>query len=117
MAEFEAEYGSERVRAVLGSGVKRLAPREAGNYRTTRRSLLATRDLAAGHRLGRDDFAALRSETLEPGLEPRFAEVIHGAVLRAPVRAGGALGWETLLGTAGGDDAEAGGDSAEAKRP
>ncbi len=109
MAEFEAEYGVDRVRAVLGSGVKRLAPREEGNYRTTRRSLLAIRDLPAGHRLGEHDFAALRSETLEPGLEPRFAGVIRGAVLRVPVRAGGALGWEMLLGTAGGDDADAGG--------
>ncbi|MFW6288983.1 MAG: SAF domain-containing protein, partial [Spirochaetota bacterium] len=115
MAEFEAEYGSNRVRAVLGDGVKRLAPRESGNYRSTRRSLLATADLPAGHRLAGSEFAALRSETLEPGLDPHFAGVIRGAVVRVPVRAGGALTWETFLGAAGGGEAIGGGEAASGR--
>jgi N-acetylneuraminate synthase len=101
IAEFEAEYGGERVRAVLGDGVKRLAAREAGNYRTTRRSLLALRELEPGSALREDDFAALRSETLAPGLEPRFADVVRGAVVQRRIPAGGAITWEALLSKAG----------------
>jgi sialic acid synthase SpsE len=95
--EFEAEYGAERVATVLGDGVKRLAPREAASYATTRRSLLAVRDLAVGHALGDDDLAALRSERLEPGIEPRFARELAGARLARDVPAGGAITWDVLL--------------------
>lgn len=97
IAEFEAEYGAERVATVLGDGVKRLAPREAASYATTRRSLLAVGDLAAGHTLAEGEVAALRSERLEPGMEPRFAGEITGARLARDVPAGGAITWDALL--------------------
>lgn len=95
--EFEAEYGAERVRGVLGDGVKRLSAREAGSYRTTRRSLLAQSDLHAGHVIGTADIAALRSETLEPGLEPRYLDLVVGARLQRDVPAGGPITWEALI--------------------
>lgn len=97
IGEFDAEYGAERVAKVVGDGVKRLAPRETASYATTRRSLLAVRDLAAGHAIGDGDVAALRSERLEPGIEPRYAREIAGARLARDVPAGGAITWDTLL--------------------
>jgi sialic acid synthase SpsE len=97
IAEFSAEYGAKRVAAVLGDGVKRLAAREARFYRTTRRSLLAVGDLAAGHAITAGDVAPLRSEGLAPGLEPRHAELVIGARLRRPVEAGGAITWDVLI--------------------
>jgi len=98
IAEFEAEYGRDRVRGVLGDGVKRLAPREAGSYRTTRRSLLATSRIERGATIRAEDFAALRAETLAPGLEPRYAEIVAGRVARESVAPGEPITWETLLG-------------------
>lgn len=95
--EFEAEFGAERVASVLGDGVKRLAPREAASYATTRRSLLAARDLEAGEPIGPDDIATLRSERLEPGMEPRFAREITGARLARALPAGGPITWDALL--------------------
>jgi N-acetylneuraminate synthase len=101
IAEFEAEYGHERVRRVLGDGVKRLSPRESQSYRTTRRSLLAVHDLPAGHAIRPGDVAALRSESLAPGLEPRYASVIQGARLTTDVPAGGPITWDVFLDRAG----------------
>ncbi len=97
IGEFKAEYGASRVEAVLGTGIKRLAAREAGSYRTTRRSLLAVRDLPAGRVLEAADVAPLRSETLTPGLEPRFAQTVTGARLHRPLASGEGLRWEHLL--------------------
>ncbi|MFW5684741.1 MAG: N-acetylneuraminate synthase family protein [Spirochaetota bacterium] len=97
IAEFEQEYGSARVRVVLGDGVKRLAAREAGYYRTTRRSLRAARDVERGDVFEARDLLALRSETLEPGLEPRWADLVVGARASRPVRAGAPITWDCLL--------------------
>lgn len=97
IAEFEKEYGAGRVAAVLGDGVKRLAPREAASYRTTRRSLLAVHDLEAGSLIGETDVAPLRSEGLEPGLEPTELAVVTGARLRRSLRAGDPVTWDALV--------------------
>jgi sialic acid synthase SpsE len=95
--EFQAEYGLERVTKVLGDGVKRLSSREERSYRTTRRSLLSLRDLPAGHVLEAHDFAALRSETLTPGLEPMHAPVITGARLQRAMTSGEAITWNHVV--------------------
>ncbi len=95
--EFEAEYGHDRVATVLGDGVKRLSAREDRIYRTTRRSLLAMRDLPAGRALEPDDVAALRSETLTPGLEPRYAPVVMGSRLQRPLTSGEGLTWDHVV--------------------
>jgi N-acetylneuraminate synthase len=98
IGEFAAEYGEDRVKSVLGDGVKRLAESERGNYATTRRSIHAVRDLAAGDTIGAGDIAALRSEkNLSPGLEPRFADEVVGCRLAEPVRAGDGLVWRHLV--------------------
>ena len=97
IGEFTREYGTERVAKVMGDGVKRLAPREAASYRTSRRSLLAVRDLPEDSVIRETDIAALRSETLAPGLEPKYADVVVGARLRRPLRSAEAITWTHLL--------------------
>ncbi|MFP4551236.1 MAG: N-acetylneuraminate synthase family protein [Spirochaetales bacterium] len=95
--EFEAEYGTPRVARVLGTGQKRLAPAEAGYYHTTRRSLLAVQNVPAGTPLSPSHLAALRAETLAPGLEPSLLPILTGAVLQKPVSDGEGLRWDHLL--------------------
>jgi N-acetylneuraminate synthase len=96
--EFEVEYGAERVARVLGTGHKRLAPAEAGNYATTRRSLLAVQDVPAGTPLSAEHVAPLRAETLAPGLEPSLLPTLIGAVLKKPLADGEGLRWDHVLG-------------------
>lgn len=91
------EFGVDRVERVLGDGVKRLAPAERSLYETTRRSLLATRDLTAGERITEGDVAALRAERLPPGLEPRYRDIVVGSRLRSDLPSGHGIRWENLI--------------------
>ncbi len=64
-------YGRSRVDAITGSGIKKLAPSETGNYKTTNRSIMATADIKEGESFTEKNIALLRSEKqLSPGLEP-----------------------------------------------
>ena len=56
------EYGAEKTEAVLGDGIKRLAPSERANYGRTNRSLHFTRDMRAGETLTGADVAPVRTE-------------------------------------------------------
>jgi N-acetylneuraminate synthase len=90
-------FGRERVEQVLGDGVKRLAPAEAGNYATTRRSLHAVGDIAAGARLRAEDICVVRSErNLRPGLEPEALAAVAGCTARRRIPAGQGIRWEDL---------------------
>ncbi len=90
-------YGKERVERMLGDGRKALAPAEAGNYETTRRSILAVRDVAAGETFTAENTALLRSEkNLPPGLHPRHLSVILGRRARRDVPSGRGITWEDL---------------------
>jgi sialic acid synthase SpsE len=92
------DHGEDLIEAVLGSGVKRLAPAEAENYERTTRSLHALRELPVGHVLVKGDFAALRTEkVLRPGLHPKFADEVLGAALTRLVPAGEGIRWADLL--------------------
>lgn len=92
------DFGDDLIEAVLGSGVKRLAPAEATSYQRTTRSLHALRELPAGHILEKGDFAALRTEKiLRPGLHPKFADELLGAALTRLVPAGEGIRWADLI--------------------
>jgi N-acetylneuraminate synthase len=94
----EGEDPAARIDAVLGSGVKRLAVSEAGNYRGTRRSVLARTELAAGTVLTTENTGIYRSEKhLKPGLEPAYYSLILGRALCRNVPAGNGIQWEDLL--------------------
>lgn len=91
-------FGQEEVAGILGSGKKELAPSERAYYDTTRRSLVALKNLRAGEVLTKDNSAFLRSEQQRrPGVAPRFRERITGAVLQKEVRASEGITWDHLL--------------------
>lgn len=94
----ELRYGERKVRAVLGDGVKRLAPSEKANYARTNRSIHFLRSMKKGERIGERDIALLRTEkVLNPGLGPEFLERAIGSVLVRDVQDGAGLEWEDLL--------------------
>jgi sialic acid synthase SpsE len=91
------ERGRETVEAVLGDGVKRLAPSEAANYERTNRSIHAIRDISPGEILGPDTIAVLRTEKqLRPGLPPWWEARIYGRRARNFIPSGQGIRFEDL---------------------
>ncbi len=89
--------GGNRVEVIIGDGVKRLAPSEAGNYTRTNRSIHAVVNLHEGADVTRKNIAVLRTEkVLTPGLHPKWFDTILGRRLKRPVSAGEGIGWEDL---------------------
>lgn len=98
LEELEAEYGKERVQAVLGTGIKKLAPAERANYGRTNRSIHVMHDMKKGDYITPDSIAILRTEKiLEPGLNPKYVSQIIGARLSQDITAGQGLLWHHLL--------------------
>lgn len=98
LEELEAEYGKERVQAVLGTGIKKLAPAERANYGRTNRSIHIMHDMKAGDSITPDSIAILRTEKiLEPGLDPKYFSQIIGAKLSQDITAGQGILWHHLL--------------------
>jgi sialic acid synthase SpsE len=92
------ERGRAAVEAVLGDGVKRLAPSETANYERTNRSIHALRDIPAGSTLGAGDFAVLRTEKiLRPGLHPSWEPKLAGKKTTRFIPAGEGIGVDDLL--------------------
>ncbi|MFC2603058.1 MAG: N-acetylneuraminate synthase family protein [Treponema sp.] len=91
-------YGAEKVRAVLGSGVKQLAESEKANYGRTNRSLHFMRAMKKGERIGANDIAVLRTEKiLTPGISPEFLETVIGARLAKDVERGSGVVFSDLI--------------------
>jgi sialic acid synthase SpsE len=91
------ERGSALVQAILGDGVKRLAPSEAANYERTNRSLHALRDIQAQETITADMVAALRTEKiLRPGLSPWWEAHIIGRKARSFIPAGQGIRFEDV---------------------
>lgn len=98
VAELGARFGAGRVEAVLGNGVKELAPSEREHYGRSNRSVLATRDIAAGERIDTGNAACLRSEqNTDPGLPPALWEQIRGARAARSIPGGTGIRFEHLL--------------------
>jgi sialic acid synthase SpsE len=98
LAALEERYGHARVQEVLGDGVKRLAPAEERFYATTRRSLHALTEIAAGERITPERLCIVRSErNLRPGLGPEHLAAVTGAVASRRIPAGEGITWEDLL--------------------
>ncbi|MEI8094424.1 MAG: N-acetylneuraminate synthase family protein [Spirochaetales bacterium] len=97
-AAVDAQFGTARVEAVLGTGRKRLAPAEAANYERTNRSLHVIAALKKGQVLSAEMVAELRTEkVLRPGLAPHWREAVVGRVLTRDIGAGEGLVWDDLL--------------------
>ena len=89
LESFRRDRGTAIVEAVLGDGVKTLAPSERDNYSRTNRSIHALRDIHPGETIAAVDFAVLRTEKiLRPGLEPSWAERIIGRTARQFIPSG-----------------------------
>ncbi len=98
-ARLQSGYGAARVSAVLGTGVKDLAPSERGNYTRTNRSIHALRDIPEGARIGEADIAVLRTEkVLRPGLAPEHLALVSGARARRFIPAGEGIEWADIAG-------------------
>jgi sialic acid synthase SpsE len=94
-AAYSQERGEDLVRAVLGDGVKRLAPSETANYERTNRSIHALRDIVEGAVIEACMTGILRTEkVLRPGLPPSWAEKIIGRKARRFIPAGEGIRFE-----------------------
>ncbi|MDR0388433.1 MAG: N-acetylneuraminate synthase family protein [Treponema sp.] len=95
IAAYSRERGEDMVRAVLGDGVKRLAPSEKANYGRTNRSVHALRDIAEGEVIEAGMTGIFRTEkVLRPGLPPSWAEGITGRRARRFIPAGEGIRFE-----------------------
>lgn len=91
-------YGEEKVLAVLGNGIKKLAPSEKANYTRTNRSIHFMRDMNAGEKITPNDIAILRTEkVLTPGLEPSFWSDVNGAILTKDAKSGEGVTFAHLI--------------------
>ena len=98
ISQMEDQYGKEKVRAVLGDGVKKLAPSEQANYGRTNRSLHYMRAMHEGEVIAEKDIAVLRTEkVLTPGISPRHLETVVGARLSRSVTNGAGVQWEDII--------------------
>ena len=96
--QLSEQYGRERVIAVLGDGIKRLAPAEEANYGRTNRSLHFMHDMKAGQIIDQNDVAVLRTEKiLTPGLTPDWLDKVIGAKLARDVEDGAGVQKEDLI--------------------
>lgn len=92
------QFGSEKVNAVLGSGIKALADSEKANYGRTNRSLHYMKDFKKGHVLEPSDIAVLRTEKiLTPGLSPEYLETVLGKKLTKDVVSGSGVSFSDLM--------------------
>jgi sialic acid synthase SpsE len=97
LACINRERGASLVEAVLGNGVKILAPSEQDNYERTNRSIHALRDIKPGEIIKPEDFAVLRTEKiLRPGLAPSWAQRICGRTARQFIPAGEGIRFEDV---------------------
>ncbi|GHT59336.1 spore coat protein [Spirochaetia bacterium] len=94
---YRRDRGAELVEAVLGDGIKRLAPSEKANYERTNRSIHALRDIACGETITAADIGILRTEKiLRPGLPPSWEQQIIGRNARNFIPAGEGIRFEDI---------------------
>ncbi|MCX7025608.1 MAG: N-acetylneuraminate synthase family protein [Spirochaetes bacterium] len=99
LRECSERFGSDKVEAVLGDGIKRLAPSECANYGRTNRSLHAKRPIAAGELFDLSNVAELRTEKiLRPGLPPSALTLVLGRHASRRIEDGEGIGWEDVGG-------------------
>ncbi|MDR2629655.1 MAG: N-acetylneuraminate synthase family protein [Spirochaetaceae bacterium] len=91
------ERGYGTVKAVLGDGVKRLAPSEEANYERTNRSIHGIRDISRGQIIRPGDLAILRTEKiLRPGLPPFWEPWLYGRKARNFIPAGQGIRFDDI---------------------
>jgi sialic acid synthase SpsE len=97
LEELSRERGRELVEAVLGDGVKRLAPSEKANYERTNRSIHALMDIKQGETITKEKIASLRTEKiLRPGLPPSWEDAVIGRKAACFIPCGEGIRFEDL---------------------
>ncbi len=87
-------YGEEKVKKTLGTGIKKLAPSELSNYKTTNRSIMAIADIEQGEDFTTKNTALLRSEKrLKPGLSPEFYYEVLKRKAACRIKSGSGITW------------------------
>jgi N,N'-diacetyllegionaminate synthase len=81
------------VESALGDGIKGPAPCEMPNIQVARKSVIATRDLPAGHQLRAEDLAIKRPGN---GIAPKFLKLLSGHTLRRGVNEDEIIRWNDL---------------------
>ena len=98
VSELSHIYGTQRVQAILGDGVKRLAESEKTHYYRTNRSIHYLRSMQKGESIRERDIALLRTEkNLSPGLSPEFLDTVKGAILVRDVESGAGVVWADII--------------------
>ena len=96
--QLSEQFGLERVMAVLGDGVKRLAAAEEANYGRTNRSLHFMRSMKKGETVGEKDISILRTEKiLTPGISPEFYDLLMGKKISRDVEDGAGVQLEDFI--------------------
>lgn len=91
------ENAEEKISAILGDGIKRLAPAEEANYGRTNRSIHFMRNMKKGDVISEKDIAVLRTEKiLSPGISPEYFDQIIGKTLSKNVTDGDGLQFSDL---------------------
>jgi len=97
LTAISAERGEKTIQAVLGSGVKRLAPSEKANYTHTNRSVHALHDIKEGDLIQKDDIASLRTEkNLRVGLPPEWEPLLPGRRARSFIASGEGIRFQDI---------------------
>jgi sialic acid synthase SpsE len=97
--QLKTEYDAEKIQAVLGTGIKTLAPAESENYGRTNRSIHFMHAMNEGSIIREKDVGVLRTEkVLTPGLSPSFLHTVLGAHLVHDVMSGAGVQWEDIVG-------------------
>ena len=92
------QFGDEKIKTVLGDGIKRLAPAEEANYGRTNRSLHFMRAMKTGEVIGAGDVAVLRTEKiLTPGISPEYLDDVIGKTLARDVEDGEGVQFSDVL--------------------
>lgn len=87
--QLSVSFDEERIKKVLGNGVKKLAQSEIQNYGRTNRSLHYLKNMKKGDVVHSCDIGILRTEKiLTPGISPEFMPTIEGARLTRNVTGG-----------------------------
>jgi len=97
LENLKKEHGIKKINAILGNGIKALAPSEKENYFRTNRSIHALRDIQAGEIITEKDFAVLRTEKiLRPGLPPSWAAKLSGRTAKYYIPDGEGIRFEDI---------------------
>lgn len=89
----ENTFGEERIKKILGTAEKELAPSEINHYKRTNRSIHYMRDMKKGEIIKPKDIAILRTEKeLSIGEGPEYFSLFENTILQKNVSSGdGAL--------------------------